>query len=49
MIDLLAARLGVPKGQAYALCSLVCDLHVTQTVNGVKGVHAMIDKKYASR
>jgi acetamidase/formamidase len=49
MVDFLASRLGLPKGHAYALCSLVCDLHVTQTVNGVKGVHAMIEKKYATR
>lgn len=49
MVDLLVERLALPKGHAYALCSLVCDLHVTQTVNFVKGVHAMIDKKYALR
>jgi len=49
MIELLAERLALPKGHAYALCSLVCDLHVTQTVNGVKGVHAMIEKTYATR
>jgi len=26
------------------LCSIAADLHVTQTVNNVKGVHAMIAK-----
>lgn len=49
MVDLLAGRLGIAKSQAYALCSFVCDLHVTQTVNGVKGVHAMVEKRYATR
>lgn len=49
MVDLLSGRLGLSKGHAYALCSLVCDLHVTQTVNGVKGVHAMVEKRYATR
>jgi len=49
MVDLLVERLALPRGHAYALCSLVCDLHVTQTVNFVKGVHAMIDKTYATR
>lgn len=49
MVDLLSERLGIPEAQAYAFCSFVCDLHVTQTVNGVKGVHAMIEKRYASK
>jgi acetamidase/formamidase len=29
---------------AYALCSLAVDLRVTQIVDGVKGVHAMLPK-----
>ena len=33
-----------PRDEAYMLCSFATDLHVTQTVNNVKGVHAMIDK-----
>lgn len=44
MIDWLMAMTGIPKDEAYALCSFAVDLHVTQTVNNVKGVHAMIDK-----
>jgi acetamidase/formamidase len=35
---------GITRDESYALCSCAADLHVTQTVNGVKGVHAMIAK-----
>ena len=35
---------GISKEEAYALSSFAVDLHVTQTVNNVKGVHAMIDR-----
>ncbi len=35
---------GINKDEAYALCSFACDLHVTQTVNNVKGAHAMLPK-----
>jgi acetamidase/formamidase len=44
MIDWVVSLTGIPKDEAYALCSFACDLHVTQTVNNVKGVHAMIAK-----
>jgi acetamidase/formamidase len=44
MIDLIAARTGLSKADAYALCSLAADLRITQVVNGSKGVHVMIDK-----
>lgn len=44
MIDWIVALTGAGKDEVYALCSMACDLHVTQTVNGVKGVHAMIAK-----
>jgi acetamidase/formamidase len=44
MIDWIVSLTGIHKDEAYALCSLATDLHVTQTVNGVKGVHAMIAK-----
>ena len=30
---------------AYMLCSLKGDLHVTQTVDGNKGIHCMMEKK----
>ena len=44
MIEWIVSLTGIPKDEAYALCSFACDLHVTQTVNNVKGVHAMIAK-----
>jgi acetamidase/formamidase len=44
MIDLIAARTGITKAEAYALCSLAADLRITQVVNGNKGVHVMLDK-----
>jgi acetamidase/formamidase len=49
MIDWIIALTGISKDEAYALCSFACDLHVTQTVNIVKGVHAMIDKSILVR
>jgi acetamidase/formamidase len=49
MIDLLVARAGLDRYQAYALCSLAADLRVTQVVNGNKGIHCMIQKKYLTR
>jgi acetamidase/formamidase len=30
--------------EAYVFCSLACDLHVTQLVDGNKGVHAMVSR-----
>ncbi|HZH53183.1 MAG TPA: acetamidase/formamidase family protein [Microvirga sp.] len=44
MIDLIAARTGITKSEAYALCSLAADLRITQVVNGNKGVHVMLEK-----
>ena len=44
MIDLIVARTGITKAEAYALCSLAADLRITQVVNGNKGVHVMLDK-----
>jgi len=44
MIAWLSALTGVASEEAYAVCSCAVDLHVTQTVNGVKGVHAMLAK-----
>jgi acetamidase/formamidase len=44
MIEWIVALTGVARDEAYALCSIAADLHVTQTVNHVKGVHAMIAK-----
>jgi acetamidase/formamidase len=46
MIDLIHVRTGLSKQEAYALCSLIADLRITQVVNGTKGVHVMLDKRY---
>ena len=45
MIEWLMEKLNISKDDAYSFCSFAVDLHVTQTVNNVKGVHAMISKK----
>lgn len=44
MIDWIVNMTECPKDEAYMLCSFATDLHVTQTVNNVRGVHAMIEK-----
>ena len=44
MIAFLCARTNLSREQAYATCSLAVDFHVTQTVNGEKGVHGMLRK-----
>jgi acetamidase/formamidase len=46
MLDLLCARAGMDRYQAYALASLAADLRITQVVNGNKGVHVMLEKRY---
>ncbi|MBN9017103.1 MAG: acetamidase/formamidase family protein [Rhizobiales bacterium] len=38
------ARTAMTPADAYRLCSLAADFHVTQTVNGEKGVHGMLGK-----
>jgi acetamidase/formamidase len=44
MVDFLAAEKGLSRDEAYVLCSLTADLHVTQAVDQTKGVHATIAK-----
>ena len=44
MVDFLVAEKKMNRDDAYVLCSLAMDLHVTQLVDGTKGVHAMIAK-----
>lgn len=44
MVDFLAEEKGLSRDEAYLLCSLSADLHVTQAVDGTKGVHATIAK-----
>jgi len=44
MIGFIVARMNVSAADAYQLCSLAVDFHVTQTVNGEKGVHGLLKK-----
>ena len=44
MIRLLGEVAGMKADDAYAFCSLGCDLRVTQLVDGNKGVHAMVER-----
>lgn len=43
-IDFITARSTLTRVQAYQFCSLAVDFRVTQTVNGEKGVHALLAK-----
>jgi acetamidase/formamidase len=42
MLDLMERELGIERPYALALASIVVDLRVTQIVNWVKGVHAVL-------
>jgi acetamidase/formamidase len=42
ILDLIERELGVESGYAEALASVAVDLRITQLVNGVKGVHAVL-------
>jgi formamidase len=42
MVALMGRELGVTGGDARVLASVGVDLHVTQVVNGVQGVHAIL-------
>jgi acetamidase/formamidase len=42
MLDLMEREHGIDRGYAIALGSVAVDLRVTQIVNGVKGVHAVL-------
>jgi len=44
MIDFLMSERGLSRDDAYILCSLAVDFHVTQNVDDTKGVHAMLPK-----
>jgi len=48
MIAWLVQMAGWTPSEAYVFCSLACDLHVTQTVDGNKGIHAMVSRKLIS-
>ena len=44
MIAFICSRSNLSREQAYQFCSLAVDFHVTQSVNGEKGVHGMLLK-----
>ena len=44
MIALLGERAGLTREQAYTLCSLAVDFHITQSVNVHRGVHGLLPK-----
>lgn len=46
MVNLVAARTGMPRGDAYTLCSLAGDIRVTQAVSSLQGAHFMLAKRY---
>jgi acetamidase/formamidase len=49
MVDFLVTEHKMTRDEAYMLCSLAADLHVTQVVDATKGVHAMLAKSIFSR
>jgi len=49
MIEFLVAEKKMTRDDAYVLCSVAADLHVTQVVDGTKGVHVMLAKSIFSR
>jgi acetamidase/formamidase len=44
LVDFLVAEKNLSREDAYVLCSISADLHVTQAVDATKGVHATIAK-----
>jgi acetamidase/formamidase len=44
MIAFIVSRTNLSSADAYQLCSLAVDFHVTQSVNGEKGVHGLLKK-----
>jgi acetamidase/formamidase len=42
MLNFIVATKRLPRDDVYMLLSATMDLHVTQVVDGTKGVHAMI-------
>ncbi len=43
-IDFLSTRASLTKADSYALCSIAASFRVTQVVDIMRGVHAMIPK-----
>jgi acetamidase/formamidase len=49
LIEFLVSEKKMNRDEAYVLCSIAADLHITQLVDGTKGVHAMLAKSIFSR
>ena len=49
VIHFLGEKMGLNREDAYRVASLAADLRVTQVVDGVKGIHAMLPKAIFSR
>ena len=49
MIKLIGRATGLSAEDAYTLCSVAADLHVTQLVNLHKGIHVMLPKSALAR
>lgn len=49
MLEVICARTGIDRHSAHTLMSLAADLRITQIVNGNKGVHLMLEKRYLER
>jgi acetamidase/formamidase len=44
MVDRVVGETGLSRNRAFMLMSLVADVHVTQIVNGHKGIHVMVPR-----
>ncbi len=49
MVDFLMVEKKLSRDDAYMLCSLAADLHVTQAVDATKGIHVTIAKSLFNR
>ena len=49
MLDVIVREVGISRQEAYALASLAADVRVTQVVNGNKGIHVMLEKRWLQR
>jgi len=49
MLEFIVETKGLSRDDAYMLMSASTDLHVTQVVDGVKGIHAMLPKALFSK
>ncbi len=49
MVKMIEVRTGLSAAQAYTLCSIAADVHVTQLVNVSKGIHVMLRKEALQR